>query len=70
MVAGMGGAARVSIYSGAGINLVDDFFAYDIDHLGGVYVGAGTGRGVTNPPPNSTPAALGQLGNPGSLPPL
>jgi protocatechuate 3,4-dioxygenase beta subunit len=68
--AGSGGGARVSIYSGAGINVVDDFFAYDIDHVGGVYVGAGPSTGLKATPASSTPSETGALGKPGSLPSL
>ncbi|OWK47142.1 hypothetical protein FRUB_00841 [Fimbriiglobus ruber] len=74
--AGLGGATRVTIFSGAGVgaslvpNVIDDFFAFDATVLDGVYVGAGTSKPVGGTSPVTTPAAIGSLGLSGTMPPL
>ena len=67
--AGIGGGSRVTVYSGPGISVVDDFFAYDATQNGGVYVGAGS---ATRKPPATTgvPVVPGAVGKPGTLPAL
>ncbi|MGH9879953.1 MAG: FG-GAP repeat domain-containing protein, partial [Pyrinomonadaceae bacterium] len=39
--AGPGGAPHVKVFDGNNLNLLQSFFAYDANFLGGVYVGAG-----------------------------
>ncbi len=67
--AGSGGGARVTVYSGANVTAVDDFFAFDATHTGGSFVGAGAAR-RTALASAGTPVAAGTLGRPGTLPPL
>ena len=67
--AGVGGGSRVTVYSGPGIDIVDDFFAYDATQNGGVYVGAGSATRKTAAS-SGTPVVSGQLGKPGTLPTL
>lgn len=67
--AGPGGASRVSVFSGAGVTQVDDFFGFDIDLQGGVYVAGGTTPRVFQDA-SGDPADAGQLGRPGTLPTL
>ena len=67
--AGVGGGSRVTVYSGPGVGVVDDFYAYDATQNGGVYVGAGSATRKT-PPSSGTPVVSGQFGKPGTLPVL
>jgi len=64
--AGSGGGARVTVYSGAGVQVLDDFFAFDATNLGGSFVGAGT---VARRQASSagTPVAAGNLARPQTL---
>ena len=66
VAAGSGGGARVTVYSGAGFQVVDDFFAFDPTSNGGSFVGAGQAKRqlLTTGP---TPVQAGQVGNPLSL---
>ena len=67
--AGVGGGSRVTVYSGPGVDIVDDFFAYDATQNGGVYVGAGSATRKTAAS-SGTPVVSGQFGKPGTLPTL
>ena len=67
--AGIGGGSRVTVYSGPGIAVVDDFFAYDATQNGGVYVGAGSATRKTSAS-TGAPVVSGQFGKPGTLPAL
>ena len=39
--AGAGGGPRVKTFDGSNLNVINDFFAFDLSFLGGVYVSAG-----------------------------
>ena len=67
--AGIGGGSRVTVYSGPGIAVVDDFFAYDATQNGGVYVGAGSSTRKASAS-TGAPVITGNLGKPGTLPVL
>ena len=67
--AGIGGGSRVTVYSGPGIAVVDDFFAYDATQNGGVYVGAGSAARKASAS-TGAPVITGTLGKPGTLPAL
>jgi SdrD B-like domain/FG-GAP-like repeat len=67
--AGSGGGARVVVYSAAGLNAIDDFFAFDATVTGGSYVSGGAVVRKTTPSASTgQPVASGQLGKPGTLP--
>ncbi len=64
--AGTGGTGRVTIYSGPGLGVLQDFFANDVDQPNGVYVGSGaTPRKAAVA--GGTPAAVGALNRAGAL---
>ena len=66
VAAGSGGGARVTVYSGAGFQAVDDFFSFDPTSNGGSFVAAGQAdRSLQTP--RGTPVAPGAVGNPLSL---
>ena len=64
--AGSGGGARVTVYSGAGVSVIDDFFAFDATNLGGSFVGAGT-VARRQAASTGTPVAAGNLAKPQTL---
>ncbi|MGL6075694.1 MAG: SdrD B-like domain-containing protein [Fimbriiglobus sp.] len=67
--AGHGGGARVVIYSGANLQVIDDFFAFDATMRGGVFLGASAATRKLAPA-SGNPVDAGFLGKPGSLPGL
>ena len=64
--AGVGGAGRVSIFSGAGLARVDDFYAFDSDFTGGVFVATSTER-RTPQAKTGAPVAAGFLATAGTM---
>ena len=66
VAAGSGGGARVTVYSGAGFQVIDDFFSFDPTSNGGSYVAAG-GASRALQTSRGNPANPGQVANPLSL---